>query len=134
MEQSPERRKHFHPLRESKKDPFIDAARTIRAILEERAQIKPLSQEKEIRNIQGSLWHGHSYIYEVSLSRASMNKESSVVWVTLWVPSAREEEKKDYPDIQMTMATTKGEMPLSDDPDVIEEVFRTLLNNLQQEN
>lgn len=133
MEQSSERRKHFRPLRESKKDPFIDAARAIRAILEEKTQIKPLSQEKEIRKIEGSLWHGHSYTYEVSLSRASMNKESSVVWITIWVPSSLEEKKEDCPDIQITMATTKGEMPLSDDPNVIEEVFRTLLNNLQQE-
>ena len=94
--------------------------------MEEKAQIKPLSQENEIRNIEGSLWHGHSYTYEVFLSHASTDSKESVVWVTIWVPSSFEEEKEDCPDIQMTMATAKGEMPLSDDPYVIEEVFQSL--------
>lgn len=110
---------------------------TIKNILEGRSTIKFLSKTTETRAVMGREWIGTAYLYELTVPNPVRPDEEWATFLTAWWPlNLAHEPYVEFPRMQLTIQTGKGEMALTANTErrerVLEEISRQVSETAQK--
>lgn len=107
---------------------------TFRNIVEGRAKITHAGGFVQSRTVGGRDFIGTSHQYEVTLPKPDKPEETWTTYLTRWDPAPLEPKPFERrPEPQLFITTGQGEMPFSNDPEVVNKVFDEISRQMEEQ-